>query len=138
MKNFPKIIFITTSYIEFIQTEQGIVCGNSLPTVEKVNLSATEIIIGCNNAENKSCEDSEGKISVETIAIDPDGDVITYSYVVSGGEIVGSGSKVIWDLSNIVPGTYTITVGASDGCGICNPTKTETVIIKECSDCSPK
>lgn len=112
------------------------VCGlvNEPPTVDDVIINTTEIIIGCDN-ENKSCADSDKEISVTTVATDRENDVLTYSYEVSGGKIFGSGAKVIWDLSSVKAGTYIITVGADDGCGICNPAKTQTVVVKECADC---
>ena len=121
--------------------EDGITtgCVNAPPTVDNVTLSATEIIIGCSDsAENKSCSDSDREISVTTVANDRENDVLTYSYIVSGGKIVGNGAKVIWDLTGVEAGTYTITAGVDDGCGICGPTKTQTVVVKECPDCSPK
>jgi hypothetical protein len=39
---------------------------------------------------------------------------------------------VKWDLTGVSPGTYTITVGADDGCGICGTTKTEEVTVIKC------
>ena len=60
---------------------------------------------------------------------------LLYSYTVSGGKIIGQGQKVIWDLSGVAPGTYTITAGVDDGCGICGETKSMEVIVKECPDC---
>ena len=46
--------------------------------------------------------------------------------------IVGSGANVTWDLSGVRPGTYTITVGADNGCGVCGTTKTETITVRDC------
>jgi hypothetical protein len=51
-------------------------------------------------------------------------DVPTFNYTVSGGKIIGRGAKVVWDLSGVKPGTYTITAGADDGCGVCGATIT--------------
>lgn len=49
----------------------------------------------------------------------------------TGGKIVGQGPNVIWDLSGVEPGTYTITAGVDDGCGVCGKTKTmEIKVIK--------
>jgi len=122
---------------EIVLESGRIICGNAPPTVDKVTLNTKEIIIGCNKtAENEGCEDSNRRISVESVATDRENDVLTYNYTVSAGEIVGSGAKVVWDLTGVAPGTYTITVGADDGCGICGPTKTETVVVKECADCA--
>ena len=38
-------------------------------------------------------------------------------------------------MSGVRPGSYTITAGVDDGCGICGETKTQTVEVKECPDC---
>jgi hypothetical protein len=37
-----------------------------------------------------------------------------YSYSVNGGQILGEGSEVTWDLSRAEPGSYTVTVEVSD------------------------
>ncbi len=109
-------------------------CG--VPSVTSLTLSANEIIIGCNDsAEKKVCSDSDRKISVTTNGNDPQNDPITYLYTVSGGEIIGKGAEIVWDLTGVEAGTYTITAGVDDGCGICGPTKTETVVVKNCPDC---
>jgi hypothetical protein len=71
---------------------------------------------------------------VATTAVDPENDVVTYNYTVSGGRIVGQGKKVHWDLTGIAPGTYTIIAGVDDGCGICGQTQTQTITVKTC-DC---
>lgn len=73
-------------------------------------------------------------IDVGVSALDPENDILTYNYIVSGGKIVGSGSKVRWDLSTVYPGSYTITAGADDGCGICGKTQTKTVTVEACND----
>ena len=66
-----------------------------------------------------------------TTAVDPEGDVLTYQYTVSGGSIVGSGAEVVWDLMGVAPGIYTITAGVDDGAGIIGQTKAQKILIKE-------
>ena len=58
------------------------------------------------------------KISVATTATIPEGNDVTYDYTVSGGKIIGSGADVVWDLQDVKPGVYTITVGIDDGGGV--------------------
>ena len=48
---------------------------------------------------------------------DPDNDPLTYSYTTSGGQIVGSGSKVEFDASGLQPGSYTVKCTVNDGRG---------------------
>jgi outer membrane protein OmpA-like peptidoglycan-associated protein len=54
---------------------------------------------------------------VTCVGTDPDNDPLTYSYTVSGGKILGSGSKVEFDATGLQPGTYTVTCTVDDGRG---------------------
>ena len=92
----------------------------SLPAnVDDVELSQTEI-----------AATTAKTISVTTTATDPENDVLTYNYTISGGRIIGRGSKVVWDLTSIRAGTYTITVGVDDGQGVVGRTVTKTVVVR--------
>lgn len=83
-----------------------------------------------------------------TLASDPWNDVLVYNYMVSAGQIVGAkrlraidqttlvsfsaerqGSEIVWDLSGVGPGEYTITAAVDDGCPLCGRTATQTVTI---------
>ena len=88
-------------------------------SVTGLNLSAVEIDLS-----------STTTVSVNTAAIDAENDVLTYNYTVSAGKIIGTGPNVTWDLTGVSPGTYTITAGVDDGCGICGKTMTKTVVVK--------
>lgn len=57
------------------------------------------------------------KITVKVIATDSENDIISYKYEVTGGKIIGQGADVIWDLSDVKPAIYKITVCADDGIG---------------------
>lgn len=104
------------------------------PNVEEVTLSRTEIVAVCANSDNSCAEPP--LIEVFTKAVDPENDVLTYNYTISGGQITGTGEKVIWDLSGLKPGTYTITAGVDDGCGVCGKTDTKEVKVIECPNCN--
>lgn len=130
-KNF----YASESWFEEDLKERVAIDGHSVPNVTALNLSATEIILGCVGAQNKNCKNSDAKIQVTTVATDPENDVLTFNYTVSGGEVIGKGARVVWDLTGVAPGTYTITAGVDDGCGVCGMTKTQTVVVKECADC---
>ncbi len=108
--------------------------------VTAVNVSQTNVTIGCAEgfqpAEGTTCSDSQ-TVSVSTTAVDPENDVLTYNYTVSGGRVTGQGANVSWDLTGVKPGTYTVTAGVDDGCGVCGQTKTQTVTVAECK-CVPK
>jgi hypothetical protein len=105
----------------------GYVCILQYANVDNLYLSQTEIAW---EAENDRGDQSTPRlIEVSTAASDPEGDVLTYNYEVSAGKIVGQGKKVVWDLTGVRPGTYLITAGVNDGCGICGMTKTRRVEI---------
>jgi hypothetical protein len=110
---------------------------NKPANVDSVVLSGTTITIPCPPGQHATgaCPDNT-TISVTTHASDPENDVLTYNYTVSGGRVVGTGANVSWDLSGVQPGTYTITAGVDDGCGVCGTTKTQTVTVANCSSCA--
>lgn len=77
-----------------------------------------------------SDESAAQRLSVVTTAKDPDYDILTFIYKVTAGKIVGVGARVIWDLSGVPPGTYSITAAADDGCGPCGKFVTRTIVVK--------
>lgn len=108
---------------------------NKFANVTNLTVSDTTITGGCQPgfvpAPGATCNDAT-TVSVTTTAVDPENDVLTYNYTVSGGRIVGTGANVQWDLSGLQPGTYTITAGVDDGCGLCGQTQTRTVTVENC------
>jgi hypothetical protein len=111
--------------------------ANIPANVTALTLSDSEIVLPCPAGQKSTsggCNDSS-TISVATTASDIENDVLTYNYTVSGGRITGTGANVSWDLSGAQPGSYTITAGVDDGCGLCGKTQTQTVNIKPCPDC---
>ncbi|MDQ6788468.1 MAG: hypothetical protein M3033_16820, partial [Acidobacteriota bacterium] len=107
---------------------------NKAADVTSVLLNQTEITATC-SANSNACSDKNRLIEISSEAIDPENDVLTYNYTVTGGKIIGQGSKVVWDLSGEKPGTYTITVGVDNGCGVCGKTITKEVKVVVCLNC---
>lgn len=132
-----KEFYSTESFFGNTKLEDREIIRDVPAYVANLTLSASEIIIACNrSADNKTCSNnSKTEISVTTEANDAENDVLIYNYNVTNGKIIGEGKQVIWDLSGVQPGTYTITAGVDDGCGICGETKTKEVVVKECPDC---
>ena len=110
---------------------------NKFADVTNLSVSESKVIIPCAPGERPregvNCSDNQ-TVNVATTAVDPENDVLTYNYTVSGGRISGSGANVSWDLSGVNPGTYTITAGVDDGCGVCGKTQTKTITVEKC-DC---
>lgn len=110
---------------------------NKPANVTALTVSDSNIKLGCEPGfkpkEGQVCAESTS-VSVSTTAVDPEGDILVYNYTVSGGRVVGEGANVSWDLSGVPAGTYTITAGVDDGCGLCGQTQTQTVVVEPC-DC---
>jgi hypothetical protein len=111
---------------------------NQFANVTALTFDRTSVTLPCPPgtipAEGTTCP--EPTVRVTTTAVDPENDVLTYNYTVSGGRIIGQGANVTWDLSGVRPGTYTITAGVDDGCGVCGKTETKTIEVTECR-CGP-
>ncbi|MDQ3132091.1 MAG: hypothetical protein M3Q99_15185 [Acidobacteriota bacterium] len=135
-----KEFYSKESYFRNSELEERVYSDGHAPAnVTNLILSASEIIIGCDEAtKTKNCSDGNTEISVTTEASDPENDVLTFNYTVSGGKIVGQGAKVVWDLWGVKPGIYTITAGVDDGCGVCGATVTKTITVKEFYNSSVK
>jgi hypothetical protein len=94
--------------------------------LECLELSKTDVYASSSN----NFQTIEVTTTPDPARADPT-DVLTFNYTVSGGKIVGQGAKVVWDLSGVKPGTYTITAAAEDGCGVCGNTITIEVKVIE-------
>jgi hypothetical protein len=94
--------------------------------VENIILSKNQIDLVCSK---------EKTISVETQVKNPEEETLVYDYIISGGKIIGSGEKVVWDLSNVKAGNYTITAKVDNGCGFCGNIVTKKVTVVESLDC---
>lgn len=110
---------------------------NQFANVTNVELGETTVNTPCPEGqvrrEGATCSD-DMTVTVRTTAVDPENDVLTYNYTVSGGRIVGQGANVDWDLTGVAPGTYTLTAGVDDSCGVCGQTQTRTITVAPC-DC---
>jgi hypothetical protein len=113
---------------------------NQFANVTNLTLSQTEVVAPCpagqQPREGVTCSDNM-TVTVTTTAVDPENDVLTYNYTVAQGRIVGTGANVSWDLTGVAPGTYTITAGVDDGCGVCGQTKTQTITVRNCDCVTP-
>jgi len=130
----PNVFRPIGNWFKRIFGRKGKIIYEPTANVNDVSLSQNEIVASCSDNKN-SCSNSE-KINVSTAAVDPENDPLIYRYKVGAGKIVGEGAKVVWDLSGTKPGTYTITAGVEDGCGVCGRTVTKEVKVIECPNCN--
>jgi hypothetical protein len=77
----------------------------------------------------------DGRISLVAVASGLGKDA-SYSYSVGAGQIVGEGSKVLWDLNGAGPGFYVVKVDVRDSRKR-QATASATVTIANCGDCVP-
>ena len=108
---------------------------NQAANVTAVNVDKTTVVLPCPPGTKSETCTANQTVGVNTTAVDPEGDVLTYGYTVSGGQVSGTGANVSWDLTGVRPGTYTITAKVDDGCGFCGQEKSTTITVEECKDC---
>jgi hypothetical protein len=107
---------------------------NQVANVTDLKAEKEVIYLTCTLKSDLACAGDEMKIRITTEAEDKEGDILTYEYTVGAGKIIGQGANVVWDLSGVPVGQYSITAGVNDGCGICGKTMTKTVEIKAVTD----
>lgn len=57
------------------------------------------------------------RTGITSVASDPDGDPLTYSYSATAGQVTGDGPKAVFDSTGLAPGSYTVKCLVSDGRG---------------------
>jgi hypothetical protein len=81
------------------------------------------------NVSSMSVNEVEpARFRIGVTASDPEYDVLTYK--ITGGRIIGMGAKVVWDLTGLLPGVYTITCDVGDGVGPRGRFLTKSVTLK--------
>ena len=70
-------------------------------------------------------------VEITAEASDPENDVLTYNYDISGGTIIGKGSNVVWNLTDNEPGRYSLRAWVDDGMGDCGRSLTQTILVKD-------
>ena len=112
------------------KTEQNYI--SQLPArVVLLELNQTEIISDCPSGDNVCATNKI--LQVRTSAV-ISGEC-KYLYSVTAGKVIGEGADVEWDLTDVNPGTYTITAAINQfhenwGWQVFGETKTQTVIVK--------
>jgi len=125
-----------------------LVTPTPLAEIERIELDKTQVLIPCVckgvasrfyegfciKDENDESIKEIGLINVKTFVRNPKNKPLSYEYKVSGGKIIGQGDKVVWDLTGIRPGTFTITASIKGKGRISAETKTLSVEVSNC-DC---
>jgi len=75
----------------------------------------TEVVIPCRCLERKVKAEDEPELQVSIVTSTAVRNPLTFNYAVSGGKVIGSGPIVVWDLDEMAPGTYEISVEITDG-----------------------
>jgi hypothetical protein len=107
--------------------------------IQTVNLDRDEVIIPCpvgdSIRENPYCKD-DMRVNIRATAKSLNNSEFDYYYTVSGGKIIGRGANVIWDLTGVRYGDYTVTVQVGHEYQFSDKTLSKTVKVYECNHCS--
>ncbi|HEV7377690.1 MAG TPA: hypothetical protein VGN95_23445 [Pyrinomonadaceae bacterium] len=112
--------------------------ANHPPVINSFTSSSSVATIPCPFGITASAPDCTppGKLTLKLItrASDPDRDNLSYKYSVSGGQIVGKGSRVVWNFAGTSPGAYIARVVVEDQQGGMDSRSTR-VELRECTVC---
>ncbi|MBC7900744.1 MAG: hypothetical protein H7070_11905 [Saprospiraceae bacterium] len=110
------------------------------PTSEKnseiisLTLDKTSVTHWCPRFKERSCSREKSKISIKT-TISPINVNPTFYYSITGGQIIGSGSEVVWEFGETTPpGKHTISVGVGVDY-VMGETISKTIELFECDHC---
>lgn len=87
--------------------------------VTGLHIEGTTLYVDCprgsvTSKDSRTSEDLIAEVNIFAIS-NSVRDKLSYRYAVTGGEIIGSGPRVNWDLTGFQPGTYSVTVKVDDG-----------------------
>jgi len=108
---------------------------NRAPVITKF-VSSAAIVKTCRplNEEAFCAPRARKTVTLTVAANDPEGDPLTYEYLVTKGEIVGTGASVSWKLGDQPFGEYSVTVKVLDSKGA-EAKSTLNVSVAMCSIC---
>lgn len=104
------------------------------PVIETLNFDDYEVCIVC-RLSSRSLEDEKPEIVQVTVGAKNVPEDFVYYYAVTGGKIVGTGPSVKWDLQGMLPGEYTLSVGAGNNNVISSNVYSKRVTVKVCGCC---
>jgi hypothetical protein len=91
----------------------------------------TQVVTLCPDAESTA----NPRVRLKAVGFSPDGNPLTYRWKVSGGQIEGDGTDVVWDLSNAAPGVYSADVTLESGPSgdpLCTAFTSTKVVVRNC------
>lgn len=105
--------------------------------VENLTLDSENVSTWCPYSYSDSGECSEYQLNVKVKAFSKEAEKnnLNYYYTVSGGKIIGQGTNVVWNFSDVTPGEYTITASVGTKNNTRGKTQTKIVNVRECSCC---
>jgi hypothetical protein len=113
--------------------------GFSSEIISSLELSRLEVFSSCKSRKfskkARMCWTENNLIKVSANLLGALESKTNYRYEVTGGQVIGNGSNVEWDLSKSRPGTYMITASADIGRGFCGNSVTRTVHVTQCPYC---
>lgn len=148
LKIVAVLVFLPTFFLLSVSEKPSNI-SNSSPTpsptktptnekqgVENLTFDKETIYLWCPSPSDSAvCSKSELNIKVKTSSKDAEKNDLNYYYVISGGQIIGQGSDVVWNFSDVKPGNYTITASVGSDYVIYGKTVSKTIELKECPDC---
>ena len=112
------------------------------PFMNSVKLSPSSIVRPCSvGTRSETCSTTDNQVQVIADAAVPAEAEVMFTWEVTAGHVNGEGERVIWDLSGVAKGTFTVTACAQYSlAGWTSPHTmcgSAILTISDCSDCKP-
>jgi hypothetical protein len=125
-----------------LQTQLTKILIGDPPFINSVELSLSSIVRPCpSGTRSETCSTTANQVQVIVDAGAPAEAEVILTWEVTAGRVIGKGEKVIWDLSDVAKGTYTITAcaqysfaGWADPHTMCG---SAILVISDCAGCKP-
>lgn len=106
------------------------------PPAVALQISSPNLTLPCTGESPKSClPDAEPQITLTGQGLDVDNNKLSFTFTATGGKIRSEDGRLgVWDLKDVAPGVYTVTLLVNDGCG-CVGFAPRTVTLARCAGC---
>lgn len=130
------LILVTSVLLISLTSYRGSSKELAKPSVT-LSASTTSVVLPCPPGQTSQTCPTVANLTVGLVAVAADFKKNPmYTYTVTGGKLVGEGANASWDLSGLMPGTYTATVEVRDK-DKHSATASVSVTISNCADCKP-
>ena len=104
---------------------------NKIPRITFIALFLCLGMSGIVSAQEETSATVTGQVTDSTGAVIANANIVVTNTATGQSRTVQSNDDGLYSVFPLIPGTYTITVGVDDGCGVCGKTITREIKVVE-------